>query len=191
MLRFGIEPNQAHFSVSGLKLWYDRIAFSFERDRFIAWSYESGHNLRAQVLWFALRMEQLDGDIVEGAAGVGAGDVGEVAGGVAELAVGHDQMGFGPALDGINDVGGAERNVQVRYIVLMEKRGAMRGDAYAEDANVIIFQDEMMMRLLWDGDGSGSLGAEGKNDNEQSQAGQFFNASTWRKIKRDSSLPSE
>jgi hypothetical protein len=30
----------------------------------------------------------------------------------------------------------------------MKKRGVMRGDAYAEDAHVIIFEDEMVMRFL-------------------------------------------
>jgi len=105
-------------------------------------------------------MKQLDSDVVERSSGVGAGDVGEVAGGVAELAVGHNEMGFGPALDGVDDVGRAERNVQVRYIVLMKKRGVMRGDAHAEDADVVIFQDEMVVGFLGDGDGDGCLSGQ-------------------------------
>jgi len=52
-------------------------------------------------------MKKFNGDVVESGAGVGAGDVGEVAGGVADLAVSHNDAGFGPALDSIDDVGGA------------------------------------------------------------------------------------
>jgi len=46
--------------------------------------------------------------------------------------------------------------------VLVKKCGVVRGDAYAEDADVIIFQDEMVMRLLRDGDGNGRLSVERK-----------------------------
>jgi hypothetical protein len=67
----------------------------------------------------ALGLQEFDGDVVEGGVGLVAGDVGEVAGGVAELAVGHDEMGFRFALDGVNDVGGAERDVQVGDVMLM------------------------------------------------------------------------
>src|SRR5260370_5168083 len=105
-------------------------------------------------------MKELDGDVVEGSVRFVVGDVGEVAGGVAELAVGHDEAGFRPALDGINDVGGAERNVQVWNIVLVKKRGVVRGDADAEDADVIIFEDEMVVRFLAQGNSGGSLSGE-------------------------------
>jgi len=81
-----------------------------------------------------------------------------VAGGVAELAVGHHQVDFGFALDGIDDVGGTESHVEIGHIVLMEKGGAVGGDAYAENADVIIFKDEMVVRFLWDGNGGGGLG---------------------------------
>jgi len=69
---------------------------------------------------------------------------------------------FGFALDGVDDVGGAERDVKIGYIVLMEKSGVVGGDAYAEDADVGIFEDEMMMRLLGDGNGDRRLGVQGK-----------------------------
>jgi len=81
--------------------------------------------------------------------------VGEVAGGVAELAVGHDEMGFGFALDGVDNIGGAERDVEVGDVVLVEKSGFMRGDAHAEDADVVIFKDEMVVGFLGDGNGGG------------------------------------
>jgi hypothetical protein len=107
-------------------------------------------------------MQQLDRDVIEGAAGVGASDVGEVAARVADLAIGHYDTGFGFSLDGVDDVGGAKRNINVRHIMLVEKRGVVRGDAYSEDADVGVFQDKMMMRLVRDGDSDRSLRAEGK-----------------------------
>jgi hypothetical protein len=99
-------------------------------------------------LRFTLRFEQFDGDVVEGAAGVGASDVSEAASGVTDLAVGHHDAGFGFALDGVRDVGRAEADVDVGHVVLMEKRGVVRGDAHAENADIIVLKDEMVMRLL-------------------------------------------
>jgi hypothetical protein len=86
--------------------------------------------------------------------------VGEAAAGVADLAVGHHQMSFGFALYGVDHVGGTERHVDVGHVVLMEKRGVVRGDAYSEYADVGVFQDEMMMRLFRDGNGDRCLSAE-------------------------------
>ena len=123
-------------------------------------------NFVAPIVGFALRLEQFDGDVVEGSVGFVAGDMREAAARVADLAVSHDQMSFGFALNGIDDVGGTERNVNVGYIVLMEKRGFVRGDAHAENADVIVFQDEMMMRLFRDGDCHGSLRVERKLEQE-------------------------
>jgi len=42
----------------------------------------------------------------------------------------------------------------------MKKRGVVRGDAYAEDTDVIIFKDEVVVGFLGDGNGGGSLGVE-------------------------------
>jgi hypothetical protein len=67
-------------------------------------------------------------------------------------------MGFGFALDGVDDVGGAERDVEVGHVVLMEKCGFVRGDVYAEDADVFVFEDEVVVGFLGDGDGGGGLG---------------------------------
>jgi len=57
------------------------------------------------------------------------------------LAVGHHEPDFGFALDGVDDVGGAERDVEIGHIVLMEKSGFVGGDAHAENADVGIFKD--------------------------------------------------
>jgi len=83
------------------------------------------------------------------------------------LAVGHNEVDFGFALDGVDDVGGAERDVEIGHIVLMEKRGFVGGDAYAENADVVIFKDEMVVRLLGDGNGDRRLGVRGKCQKQQ------------------------
>jgi len=67
-------------------------------------------------------------------------------------------MGLGFALDGVDDVSGTEGNIEVGNVVLVKKRGIVSGDAHAENADVIIFKDEMMVRFLWDGNGDGGLG---------------------------------
>jgi hypothetical protein len=90
------------------------------------------------------------------------------------LAVGHDEVNFGFVLDGVDDVGGTERDVKIGYIVLMEKGGVVRWDAYAENADVVIFKDEMMMRLLGDGDGDRRLGVQGKCQKQQRRAEERF-----------------
>jgi len=105
----------------------------------------TGHDLCTSISRLALRLQEFDGDVVESRAGVGAGDVGEVARGVADLAVGHHDTGFGPALDGIDDVSGAERNVDVGHIVLVKESGSVGRDAYAEDADVVVFENEMVV----------------------------------------------
>jgi hypothetical protein len=42
----------------------------------------------------------------------------------------------------------------------MEEGGFVGGDAYAEDADIVIFEDEMVVGFLGDGNGSGGLGGE-------------------------------
>jgi hypothetical protein len=79
-------------------------------------------------------------------------------------------MGFGFALDGVDDVGGAERDVEVGDIVLMEKRGFVGGDSYAEDAHVVVFEDEVVVGFLGDRDGSGGLSIHRKCEEKSSGA---------------------
>jgi len=90
------------------------------------------------------------------------------------LAVGHDEVDFGFALDGVDDVGGAERDVEIGHIVLMEKSGVVGGDAHAENADVLIFQDEMMMGFFGDGNGGGGLGVKRKSEQQQERAKERF-----------------
>jgi hypothetical protein len=84
------------------------------------------------------------------------------------LAVAHDTANFGFALDGVDDVGGTERHVEIGNIVLMEKSGIVGGDAYAENADVGIFEDEMVMGFFGDGDGGGGLGAQTECEDQES-----------------------
>jgi hypothetical protein len=100
--------------------------------------------------------------------------VGEATAGVADLSVRHHKAGFGFALDGVNDVGGTERDVEIGHIVLMEKSGLVGGDAYAENADVVIFEDEMMVGFFGNGDGGGRLGVRGKCEKQQRRAEERF-----------------
>ena len=116
-----------------------------------------GHNFVAPISWLALRMEEFDGDVVEGDAGIGAGDVREVARRVADLAIGHDDVEFRFVDDGVDEVGFAKRYVDIRKIVLVKERGAACGDANAENVDVGILEDEVVVRFLGDRHGRGCL----------------------------------
>jgi len=97
-----------------------------------------------------------------------------VAQGVADLAVGHDDAGFGSALDGVDDVGWTERNINVGHVVLMKKGRIVGGDADAEDADVFVPEDQMMVGFVSDGNGDGSLSAERKCEQEQKRTNKQF-----------------
>jgi hypothetical protein len=64
-------------------------------------------DLRAKIAGFALRLQQLDGYIIERDPGICAGNMREAAAGVADLSVRHYEMGFGFSGDGVDDVSGA------------------------------------------------------------------------------------
>jgi hypothetical protein len=53
------------------------------------------------------------------------------------------------------DVGVVELDGDVVERMLVEERRITRIDDYIEDANVLIFKDDVMMGLLLDGDGIG------------------------------------
>jgi hypothetical protein len=71
-------------------------------------------------------------------------------------------MSFRLACDGVDDIAGAEGHVDVGHIVLVEKRGIVRGNAYAKNADIGIFQDEMMVGFFRCGNGDRYLSAERK-----------------------------
>jgi hypothetical protein len=79
-------------------------------------------------------------------------------------------MGFGFAGDGVDDVSGTQRHVDVGQVVLVKERGLVRGDIHAEYADVGVFQDELVMRLLRDGNGDRGLSAERKCEKKQERA---------------------
>jgi len=94
----------------------------------------------------------------------------EAAAGVADLSVRHYQMSFGFAGDGVDDVSGAQRHVDVGQVVLVKKSGLVWGDVHAEYADVGVFKDELVMRLLRDGNGDRGLSAERKCEKKQERA---------------------
>ena len=112
-------------------------------------------------------MEKFDRNVVKDKAGIGAGDMGEAAAGVADLAVRHYEMSFRLACNGIDDIAGAEGHVDVRHVVLVEKCGVVRGNAHAKNADIGIFQDEMMVGFFRCGNGDRRLSIERKCEKKQ------------------------
>jgi len=76
-------------------------------------------------------------------------------------------MSFGLACDGIDDIAGAERHVNVGHVVLVEKCGVVRGNAHAKNADIGIFQDEMMVGFFCCGNGDRRLSTERKCEKKQ------------------------
>jgi predicted RNA methylase len=83
----------------------------------------------------------------------------EAAAGVADLPVGHGEVDFGFAGHGVDEITGADRDVNVRHVVLMEQSSVMPGNADAESADVSVFKYEMMMRLFREGNRAGRKGS--------------------------------
>jgi hypothetical protein len=79
-------------------------------------------------------------------------------------------MSFGLSGDGVDDVSGAQRHVDVGQVVLVKKRGLVWGDVHAEYADVGVFKDELVMGLLRDGNGDRGLSAERKCEKKQERA---------------------
>jgi hypothetical protein len=93
--------------------------------------------------------------------------VGEAAAGVADLPVRHYEMSFRLAGDGVDDIAGAERHVDVGHVVLVEKCCVVRGNAYAKNADIGIFQDEMMVGFFRCGNDDRRLSTERKCEKKQ------------------------
>ena len=65
---------------------------------------------------------------------------------------------------------GTDIAIEAGNIVLVKKRGLVWGDVHAEYADVGVFKDELVMRLLRDGDGDRGLSAERKCEKKQERA---------------------
>src|SRR5260370_10466742 len=68
------------------------------------------------------------------------------------LTVLQDLVEFGLAYDGVNDVRGAQRDVQIRKIVLMQQRGVQGRNHHDVDVREIVLQQQAVMRLFADRD---------------------------------------
>ena len=108
-------------------------------------------------------LQELDGHVAEGRVGEIAHEVSEVAGSEPGFAVLQFERDWWLALDVILDLRWAEGDVDVIVVVGVEERGIMRGDLDLEDADVLIFEHLVMMRLGGDFEGCG-LCDEGEGD---------------------------
>src|SRR4029077_1655142 len=112
-----------------------------------------------EVAKLALRAKQLDEDDAEEGIGIVAGDVGKAAAGKADVAIGEVEMHLGLARNEAGDMAGPDGDKEIVVIVLVEKRGIMRGDFGAVGLDVLIGKKRMMTRLGGDGHGTGRLPA--------------------------------
>src|SRR5205807_9562055 len=98
--------------------------------------------------------EQLDGEVAERRVGLGARDMREAALRVADLPVGQRDVSLGFSGNRVDEVGGADRNTEIGKVVIMKQRGLVPGDPEGPSAPVIIFEQRVVMRLVFERDGS-------------------------------------
>ncbi len=103
--------------------------------------------MRANVFHFSLRFEQIDGDVAEGGVAQIVRHMREAAAGEVGLAVPQNKMRFRFVEDGVDDVGRAERDEKVIVVVLMELGHVVRRYFDVVNADVFVFDFQMMMRL--------------------------------------------
>lgn len=94
-----------------------------------------------------MRAQKLDGDIAESFVRFIASDMSEGTAGEVYFAVGELEVDLGLAEDGVDDISGTQYDVKIVNIVLVQERGGVRGDRNVEDANVLVFEGEMMAGL--------------------------------------------
>jgi hypothetical protein len=114
-----------------------------------------------------LVLQEFDEDDAEGVVGEIARDVSEVAGGEACVSISQLEGDGIFALDRVGDVGGAERDVSVVVAVPVHQRVGVRRDFGVEDADLIVGEDEVVVRLGGDFDFLRRLGEEEKGEKEQ------------------------
>ncbi len=127
----------------------------------------------ALIVSFSLRMEEFDGDVAERSVAEIAGDMGEAAPREVRFAILENQMNFGFVANGVDNVSGAQRNIDVVVIVLVKLRVFVRRHFDVVDADILVFDPKVMVWFA----GNTSvrqrsrlrrLRAEGESKNEQS-----------------------
>jgi len=103
-------------------------------------------------------LQEFDGDVAEGMVARIAGDVGERCGKEASVTVGEFDGDGIFAFDGVDDFGGSEGDVNVVVAVPVHESFRVRRDFDAEDADLIVGENLVVMRLGGDLDFGGGLG---------------------------------
>ncbi|HXN24312.1 MAG TPA: hypothetical protein VOA41_16355 [Candidatus Dormibacteraeota bacterium] len=104
-------------------------------------------NVTTQITGGTLRVQELDCDLAQGCIGFVASDMGEGAARKMYLGIGKLQADFGLAENGVSDVGRADEDVKIVEVVPVEKGRFMRGDGDVENADVGVFEDQIMTAL--------------------------------------------
>jgi hypothetical protein len=115
-------------------------------------------------------LEEFDGDVAEGIVGKIAGDVGVAGGEESGLAVLQFDGDGIFALDGVDDFGGAEGDVDVVVAVAVQEGVGVRRDIDGEDADLIVGEDEVVVGLGGDLDFGGELGGEEGGQEQEEEA---------------------
>ena len=92
-------------------------------------------------------LQEFDGDVAERGVGEIAGDVGEVAGDEADFAILQFEGDRRLAFDVVFDFRGSEGDEDVVVVMGVHQRSFMRSDLYVEDADVSVFEREVVMGL--------------------------------------------
>jgi hypothetical protein len=92
-------------------------------------------------------LEDFDGDVAEGVVGGVEGDVGEGCGGETSFAVLQFDGGGRLVFDGVDDFGGAQGDVDVVMTVPVHQSFGVRVDFDVEDADGLVFEGEVVVRL--------------------------------------------
>ena len=107
--------------------------------------------------------EDFDGDVAEGLVREIAGDVGEGGGGEAGFTVLELDGDGRLVLDLVDDLGGAEGDLEVVVAVPVHEGVGVRRDLDVEDADGFVFEGEVVVRLCGDFDLGGN-GLRGKRN---------------------------
>lgn len=143
------------FDATGLEFELGDADAVFDKENFFGATVEDveaavvlwvgGVPVRGRFVEFVV-LAEFDGDVAEGLRSI-VDDVGEVAGsesGLSVLEFAGDRI-F--AFDGVDDLARAKHDVHVVVVVPVHERVGVRGDVHVEDADLGVFEDELVVRL--------------------------------------------
>ena len=120
-------------------------------------------------------LHELDGDVAEGRVGPVARYVGEVARGEAGLAIFESGVNGRLAFDFVGDLRITESDEKVVVTMAVHEGGFVRAHFDLKDADVLVFEGEMVVGFVGDLHFGGGLD-EGEDSDDQKESGSFHGA---------------